>query len=153
MISIFGNFDRLNETTKDYIMKILCKNIIDATHIIQNELNAAYIARIIGKRSSSTNQSALVSLYSAHNESILVRSTIMRIMAHWKVYAWVRTLKPNFGTMNDWERRMFIISSYTLGDEGSHWRDHNKGRFSIFEKLSKDWASAKKTSSSWRVPL
>lgn len=153
MISIFGNFDRLDETTKDYIMKILCENIIDATHIIQNELNAAYIARIIGKRSSPANQSALVFLYSVHKESILVRTTIMRIMAHWEIYAWVRTLKPNFGTMNAWERRMFIISSYTLGEEGNHWRGHNKGRFSRFEKLSKDWASAKKTSSTWRIPL
>jgi hypothetical protein len=153
MICMFTNFDRLEQTTKDYIMRILRENIINKTHIIQNELNAAYIARIIGKRSTPANQSTLVSLYSLHNESILVRSTIMRIMAHWKIHAWVRSLQPDFGTMNAWERRMFIISSYTLGEGGRHWRDHNKGRFSKFEILSKDWASAKKTSNTWRVPL
>lgn len=153
MICIFTNFDRLEPKTKDYIMRILRENIINKTHIIQNELNAAYIARIIGKRSSSANQSALVSLYSTHNESILVRLTIMRIMAHWKIYVWVRTLKPNFGTMNAWERRLFIISSYILGEEGKHWRKHNNGGFSRFEKLCRDWASNKKDNSGWRVPL
>ncbi len=153
MICIFRNFDRLEPETKDYIMAKLRGNIIDKTHIIQNEVNAAYIARIIGKRSSSSNQSALVSLYSLHNESILVRSIIMRIMAHWKIYSWVSALKPNFRTMNSWERRMFIISSYVLGDEGTHWRRHNKGGFSRFEKLCTDWASNKKDNSDWRVPL
>jgi hypothetical protein len=153
MICVFVNFDRLESATQDYIMRILCENIVSNTYIIQNELNAAYIAKIIGKRPSPANQSALISLYSMHNESILVRVTIIRIMAHWKVYTWVRTLKPNFRTMNDWERRMFIISSYILGDEGKHWRDHNSGGFSRFEQLCKDWASSKKNSGDWNVPL
>lgn len=153
MICIFGNFDRLEQKTKNYILEKLCDNIINKTHIIQNEINAAYIAKIIGKRSSSSNQSALVSLYSMHNESILVRSTIMRVMAHWKIHPWIRTLKPNFRTMNAWERRLFIISSYILGEEGKHWRKHNSGGFSRFEKLCRDWASNKKINSGWKVPL
>jgi len=153
MISIFANFDRLEQTAKDHIMRELCENIINGTRIVQNELIVAYIARVVGKRSSPANQSALVRLYSMHNESILVRSTIIRIMAHWKIHTWVRTLKPNFRTMNAWERRMFIISSYVLGEEGKHWRMHNNGGFSRFEKLCTDWASSKKNNSDWRVPL
>jgi len=153
MICIFGNFDRLEPETKDYILARLRDNIINETYIIQNEINAAYIARIIGKRSSSPNQSALVSLYSMHNKSILVRSTIMTVMAHWKIYSWIRTLKPDFRTLNAWERRLFIISSYILGEEGKHWRKHNNGGFSRFEKLCRDWASNKKDNSGWRVPL
>jgi hypothetical protein len=153
MISIFGNFDRLEETTKDYIMKTLCENIINVTYIIQNELIAAYIARIIGKKSSPANQSALVKLYGIHKESILVRITIIRIMAHWKIYTWVRTLKPDFKTMNSWERRMFIISSHILGEEGRHWREHNGGGFLNFEKLCTNWADEKKTNADWRIPL
>jgi hypothetical protein len=47
--------------------------------------------------------------------------------------------------MNLWERRAAILASYYMEDEGKHWRDHVKARFTDFEMLVRDWRASKQS--------
>ena len=42
--------------------------------------------------------------------------------------------------MSPWEKRAFVVGSYCLGDEGSHWRGHVKDTFDPFTALVHEWA-------------
>lgn len=55
--------------------------------------------------------------------------------------------------MTKWERRIFIIASYFMKDEGNHWRTHNKNGFSEFEILITDWAADRRKIIDWNIPL
>jgi hypothetical protein len=37
-----------------------------------------------------------------------------------------------------------ILSSYLLGDEGQHWRQHHKKQFNFLENIYKDWGAFRK---------
>lgn len=37
--------------------------------------------------------------------------------------------------MHPLQRRLLIVSSYILGDEGRHWREHNKKTFNFVEVI------------------
>ena len=77
-------------------------------------------------------------------------------MFNWRNRAWISDLRSQFRNFTPPLRRVFIISSYCLSDEGKHWRRHNKKSFSDFEKIINKWASSKakdKRKREWQVPL
>ena len=77
----------------------------------------------------------------------------MQVFTNWKLYFWLSDMRASFPTMTKWERRVFILASYFMKDEGRHWREHNKGGFSEFEKIIRDWASERVSKLNWEAPL
>ena len=63
------------------------------------------------------------------------------MMANWDCHYWLSDLKLQYGSLLQWEKRAFIVSSYLLGDEGRHWRRSLKNTLNKMELLIKDWAS------------
>lgn len=53
--------------------------------------------------------------------------------------------KNKYSTQSELQKRIFIICSYLLGDEGSQWREHNKKGFTEIQKLYGNWAAKRKT--------
>ncbi|HDU3529789.1 TPA: RNA-dependent DNA polymerase, partial [Klebsiella pneumoniae] len=78
-------------------------------------------------------------------ESILVKNIVTQSMAKINSYAWLSDIKKNFAGMHPLQRRLLIVSSYFLGDEGKHWREHNKKSFNFIENIYKDWAGQRQT--------
>jgi hypothetical protein len=74
-------------------------------------------------------------------------------MPRWNAWYWISDLVRNFRTLSPVERRAFLIASYVLADQGSHWRQHIARELSPFENLVKIWASEKAQINSWRIPL
>ena len=78
----------------------------------------------------------------------------MQVFTNWKLSFWLSDQKQNFPTMSKWERRIFIIASYFMKDEGKHWISHNKDGFSDFEKIVSNWASMQKGKNlNWSITL
>lgn len=75
-------------------------------------------------------------------------------MSHWRKWYWLSDLKNRFRELTGAERRAFIIGSYTLREEGPHWRKHTRREFSPFESLVCDWAGHRiQDNPDWRVPV
>ena len=125
----------------------------DDSYIIQVELNVAFLVRIIGRLYTPENEELIGILYKKFTHSILVKTAIIKVLIRWKLQYWLSDLKNNFQTMSTWERRLFILGSYVMKDEGKHWRDHNKDNFTEFELTVKDWGADKSQIKNWEFPL
>lgn len=139
-----SNWERFDTNAKNNIREAI-KNLIDSdSFILKTELNVAYLVRLIARENSMENQIILTELYKKNSDSILVIIVITQSMAKWEVHHWLSDLKRSFPTMNSAQRRLFIIISYLLGDEGHHWRNHNTKKFNFVENLYKDWGAKRK---------
>ena len=147
MILISNIFDKLKEDTQDTILDTIVKMIKEKHYIMQIQLNLAYAIRVLAKKYCYENEDVLVELYESEN-SILIKKDILTIMTQWECDYWISDLKNRYNTLTTWEKRVFIMSSYILKDEGKHWRNHRKSEFSEIDKIYRDWMSIKSSSGS-----
>lgn len=153
MIAAYSNFDKLSDEARNTLISKLHQLIKNDSYIIQVELNASYLARVLGKLYTPENEEIIGGLFNKFNSSILVKTTILKVLAKWKLQYWLSDLKNNFQTMSSWERRVYILGSYVMKDEGKHWREHNKSNFSEFELIVRDWCAEKSQIANWELPL
>lgn len=153
MIAAFSNYSKLNDQAKRELITKLQELIKTDSYILQVELNVAYLLRVLGKEHTTENEELIAFLYKKFPNSILIKSWIIQIFANWKLHFWLSDQKINFSTMTKWERRIFILASYFMKDEGRHWREHNKTNFTDFEKIVRDWGSEKIKNINWDIPL
>ena len=94
----------------------------------------------------------LANLYDATN-SEAIRRDIILIMARWKNWIWLSDRRAYFRSMRPMERRAYIAASYTLSDEGKHWRQHTKNEFSPLEIIVRDWMADRVKQENWELPI
>lgn len=139
-----SNWDRFDARTKDYIFNSV-KDLIDKdSFILKTELNLAYVCKLLSRQNSTTSQILLTEVYNNNINSILITNIVTQAMLKWNVHFWLSDLKRSFPTMNALQRRTFIISTYQLGDEGEHWRNHNKRNLNFIETIYKEWGAKRK---------
>jgi len=148
-----SNWQKLNEETKNIILEKIYTLIKSDSYILNTELNLAYVARMLSKENSEKSTLILSEIYNENPESILVKNIVTQSMAKINSYAWLSDIKKNFSGMHPLQRRVLIVSSFFLGDEGRHWRDHNKASFNFIEKIYKDWAAQRHTAKTLKDAL
>lgn len=146
-------FDEIGEASKIEVISRIRQLIEDRSHIFRVDMHLAYAIRILSKKHTPENSQLLQQLYQFRTSS-MVRREIILTMAHWGDWYWLSDLKNHFRELTDTEKRAFIVASYTLREEGPHWRDHISREFSPFELLVRDWASRRiQENPDWRVPV
>lgn len=139
-ISIASMFDSLSDDEKDDICDKLIKLYDSGHEVCGIEAFVSYIVRIIGKRKSIKNQQWLVRCFD-NASSPLIRRDIIIVFSNWENTPWLSLFRRRFESAGSWERRAFILASYSMSDEGRHWRQHTKPRFDEFEAIVVDWRS------------
>jgi hypothetical protein len=139
-----SNWERFDKPTKEYISDTINQLIKNDSFILKTELNLAYVCKLLSRHNTQTNQILLTEIYNNNINSILITNIITQAMLKWNAHFWLSDLKRAFPTMNALQRRIFIISTYALGDEGEHWRNHNKRNFTFIETIYKDWGAKRK---------
>ncbi|MBZ5621446.1 MAG: RNA-directed DNA polymerase [Acidobacteriia bacterium] len=145
-------FQDLDTDLQNHVSKFLRDQIRAKTHVMRLDLNVSYALRILGQQRSPENESLLVELFDV-TRSHSVRRDIIWIMARWGALYWISDLKNRYSLLEAWERRAFIVASYILRDEGSHWRDHSKKSFQPVEDLFRTWSSALSDGKQITIPL
>ena len=92
------------------------------------------------------DSTVLTEIHRSNTDSILITLVVTQAMAKWNTHYWLSELRRTFPTMTPWQRRLFIVSSYLLGDEGKHWLTHNKAKFNFIDELYRDWGGQRKSS-------
>ncbi|WP_279143608.1 RNA-directed DNA polymerase [Photobacterium phosphoreum] len=139
------NWNKFDNSTQILITNKIIELIKTDSFILKTELNLAYIVKLLAKNNSVENQVVLTEIYKSNTESILITLVVTQVMAKWNVHYWLTDLRRVFPTMNPWQRRLFIVIAYLLGDEGKHWITHNKSKFNFIDSLYRDWGSKRKT--------
>jgi len=141
---------------EDVQIKIIdrVRNLIKKqSHVMQTELNLSYAVHLLACADGSENEEVFNKIYGGPKDSSLVRKDVILAMGKLRADYWLSGLKPNFRNLPPAERRAFLLASFTLADEGKHWRQHIRRQLSPFEKLVRDWAAERFQSSTWQIPL
>lgn len=130
--------DDLGAHTSELVDNFLIGLLEANSHLLTNDLNLAYLLQVLGKEQSVRKEQLLIRLF-VDRPSPLIRRLIILIMASWDCYFWLSDIKKRFRVFTSWERNAFILASYSLGDEGKHWRTHIKHSLSPMENAIRDW--------------
>jgi hypothetical protein len=130
------------------------KLVAGDSYITQVPANLAYALRILANDDAEETELLLAALYKK-SSTMMIRRDIILFMAYRRADYWLSHCRTTFATLTGWERRALLIASYTLGDEGKHWRDAVKDTQNIFDKLVLTWTAESKSKKGpgWRVPL
>lgn len=143
MRSVRSVYEELNGEGKDLVDTSLITLFNSGSFLTKIEMNVSYIIQILSIRHSAQKEALFIKLFEMPMNHLIKRQIIVA-MANWNCHYWLVDIKNNFTALTSWERRAVIYASYFLGDEGKHWRDHNKKLFSKEELLVKDWCSLRK---------
>ena len=152
-ITIKKLFAEFSDEFKEHIVQVLIALYQKNSYILQTDNNLAYMVRILSDMNSEDTLRTLNSIYD-NCKSSLVRKDVILAMAKFNNHAWISNQIKEFCSMDSWCRRAMIIASFSLGDEGRHWRQHNNESFSKFEKIVADWVGTKKQENvNWSISL
>jgi reverse transcriptase-like protein len=148
--SIFAD---LSVEAQVYVHQKIIDLIESHSHVLRVDLNLAFALRVLSCRHSPEAEAVLAKAFKLSTSSSLLRRDIILIMAKWRNWYWLSDLRSSFRSLSVAERRAFIIASFSLRDEGRHWRQHTADEFSPFEQLVKHWAAEKAGQPGWSIPL
>jgi hypothetical protein len=152
LMTIDNVFDELSLDTRNNIITKLQTLIRNDSHLLRVDVHLSYAIRVLAHANTPDDQILLQRLY-RERPSPLIRRDIILVLAKWGEWYWLSDLKNGFRTLSGPERRAFIVASYILTDEGSHWRDRTKREFNPLETFILDWAGQKANDPKWRIPL
>ena len=141
LILIRHLFDDLPELSKVKVTDVLCEHLESESHLFITASYTAYAVRVISLSSSDRPDSILAALTTV--ESPIVRTAAMAALIRRRNWMVLSDLKTRFPNMEPAERRLMIVASYALSDEGSHWRQRVKKGFDLFEKYTVDWMASR----------
>lgn len=145
-------FDDLRAEVQHKATSTILKLVRDRSHVTAVELNLAFALRVLAKQQSSEHEDLLQQLF-LRSTSPMIRRDVILIMAKWGAAYWLADLKNSFRTLPDSARRAFIAASFTLKDEGRHWREHIQPELSEFEKIVMAWCRTRTQQPGWSIPL
>lgn len=144
MRAVRSIYDELPIEGKNLVDQSLIDLFKSQSYLTKIEMNLNYIVQILSSLYSPEKETLLIRIFETETNHLLRRQIIVA-MTNWNCHYWLVDIKNQFNTLTTWERRSVIYASYYLGDEGRHWRDHNKGLFSREEALIRDWCADRKT--------
>lgn len=120
----------------------LCNLWSERSPLLSVEVNLSYYIRALAGEQIQQKEEILIQIFD-DSANPMIRRLVILTMAKWSCHYWLSDAKTKYGAMSIFERRAFIIASYSLGDEGKHWRDHVKSSWSDAEILTRDWFASR----------
>lgn len=145
-------YNELGEATRRQISESIVKMIRDGSHVFRVDVHLCFALRVLQHARSANVEQLLKELFETRRSDI-VRRDIILIMALWRDWYWLSDLKNKYRQLSGAERRAFLVASYALRDEGSHWRNHIKSELSPFEGFLLRWASERVNANKPGFPL
>lgn len=127
-------------------------------HVVRADVNMAYFVRVLGQTKSNANESTLSQIFKgglsySGKAGPDVQREIILTMGRWKSNYWLHGQKVQYDDLHPWAKRAFLVSSYSLGDAGKHWRKSSRHGLSKFDKIVLEWAGEKFNGNPhWTVP-
>jgi len=152
MLLVKAVLPELGESVQTYTFEEVRRLIRNNSYIIKVPVNLGYAVRVLAEDPSPETDEMLDRVY-RETTSMIVRRDIILIMAKRDADYWLSDIRRSFHSLTPWERRSLLIASYTLEDEGNHWRNQIRKQLSPFDDLCRQWAAEKKSSRNWSIPI
>jgi len=144
----------LDEPVREQLFAAIRSLIQKTSYITLVPANLSFALRVLSHDKSEETEVLLSGVFSS-SRSMMIRRDVILMMAARRADHWVSDCKNIFPTANVWEKRALLVASYTLGDEGEHWRRPLKKEQSAFDQLLMAWTADSKAAkgASWSVPI
>lgn len=136
LTSVFGE---LSVEIQKKLIGFFSNLIRSRSHLVRVDLNLHYVVRLIGQMRTEESEEVLNEIYRSSSTPALKRDIVL-IFTKWKQMDWLSDKRSAYPNWSVWEKRAFLIASYSLEDEGSHWRRHHKDGLSSIDQLYLSWA-------------
>jgi len=140
MRAVRNIFTEMSPDGKDYIDDALVDLYTEHNHLLRVDLNLSYFVQALSRRHREDKEKILVAIFN-RTSSQLLRRQIIQVMASWGCHHWLSMVLRKFDSFTEWEKRALLVGSYALGDEGRHWRLHNRTALAEIDRTIKSWAS------------
>ncbi len=158
LMSIHSSLEGLSRDFALYVASEIRRRI-DADHyIVRIELNLAYMIRVLSTVYAKESELLLIRLFNQPHgfrsaPSPVIQRDIMLLLARWGARYWVTNQRSQFQHAHPWVRRAFEVASFTLEDEGRHWRQGQRRALPAYDQIVLEWASERINQPGWEIPL
>lgn len=152
LIMIDQVYNELSDDAKAEVTKRIVELIRSDSHVFRVDVYLCFALRVLQHSHTEEVQQLLKELYEVRTSEI-VRRDIILIMALWSDWYWLSDLKNRYRQLGAAEKRAFLVASYSLRDEGKHWRSNVKRELNPFEKFVLDWACKRVNEGRRNFPL
>lgn len=143
----------LDAESKDDVLGVVRSMVAAGSHIFLVPANLAYAVRLLANDSSEEAEILLLRIFESGDCDMAIRRDIILAMVRRKAHYWLSDLLKRYSVLTPWEKRALLLASYTLGDEGSHWRKSIRDQLSAVDASYRDWVADKFNGRQWDVPL
>jgi hypothetical protein len=149
--ALISSFDLLSDEGRHQVADEFRSMLIEQRYYAMVPVNLSYAVRLLSREHSLETVELFVRLYDSAPP--FVQRDIVLAMARWNVDWWLADKRAYYQQMHPWVRRAFLIGSYSLGDEGSHWRGRATKGMGAMDLLVRDWMAEKSQLKDWEIPL
>lgn len=143
--TVISQWGRIESKAKIHIFSVLENLITQKSYLIQTDVNLAFTIKLLSLYNTIESSILLNDIY-MQTQASLIKKLVTQAMAKQNNHSWLSDIKNTYSTQDELQKRIFIICSYLLGDEGNHWRTHNQNGFTPIQQIYKDWAGKRKDS-------
>lgn len=152
LIMIDRVYEELGDEAKAEITKRIVELIRADSHVFRVDVHLCFALRVLQHSHTEEVQQLLKQLYGSRTSEI-VRRDIILIMALWGDWYWLSDLRNRYRQLSAAEKRALLVASYSLRDEGKHWRSSVKKELNPFENFVLDWANTRVNEGKRSIPL
>jgi hypothetical protein len=144
--------DDMEATTRSNVLACVRKLVSDRSHIIQVPTNLAFAIRLLAHDTAEEADALLIELHNSPRVDMMTKRDIIITMTKRRVTYWLSDVMRRYPVLTPWEKRAILVASYTLGDEGKHWRDSIRPQLSVVDAEFLRWVGGKHNGRAWDVP-
>ncbi|MET7969016.1 RNA-directed DNA polymerase [Micromonospora sp. NPDC005305] len=100
-------------------------------------VNLAYALRILKHDHSEENVPLAARIF--ESAPPFIQRDIVYLMHGWKADYWLSDKRKQWRNLHPWVQRAILLASFSLGDEGRHWRQSISRGISGFDDIAKKW--------------
>lgn len=145
-------FNELGEKTQEQVSKKVVDLIKADSHVFRVDVHLCFALRVLQHSHTEEVQQLLKDLFEGRPSEI-VRRDIILIMALWEDWYWLSDLRNRYRQLGASEKRALLVASYSLKDEGRHWRDNIRKELNPFESYVLSWAGERVNDKKKGFPL
>ncbi len=139
------------ESAAQETREVVAQQIADRSHVFELGVNLGFGIRVLADSPPGTHETQFAQLFDG--APVFVQRDIVVAMANWEAGYWLSDKKSQYDSFHPWVQRALLMASYSLGDEGNHWRQAIRDRMSGFDLVVRDWMSARTQLGTRTVPM
>lgn len=142
-------FPKMGGGMKESVATELRRRITDEEYFLTVPINLAYALRVLRHENTEENVVLAADLFS--NSPPFVQRDIVYLMYGWGVTDWISDQRRQWSNQHPWVQRAIVLASYSLGDEGSHWR--SRITLKGFDLVARDWMARRVQAGQTEIPV